>query len=98
MEPKNSQDLNGVSAKIIKYLRYELATPLVQSWQTNSMRNETRDDDFYVPFARTEHVKKMSYFALPKMWNDLHEQIFTSNPTTFKIAIKNHFLSLTNPP
>ena len=48
MEPKNSQDLNGVSAKIIKYLRYELATPLVQTWQTNSMRNETRDDDFYV--------------------------------------------------
>ena len=26
---KNSQDLNGVSAKIIKYRRYELATPLV---------------------------------------------------------------------
>ena len=29
MEPKNSQDLNGVSAKIIKYLRYELATLIV---------------------------------------------------------------------
>ena len=75
---------------------------LHNTWQTNSMRNETRKlrnaDDLYVPFARTEHVKKMSYFALPKMWNDLHEQKFTSNPTTFKIAIKNHFLSLTSPP
>ena len=29
MEPKNSQDLNGVSIKTIKYLKYELASPLV---------------------------------------------------------------------
>ena len=39
----------------------------------------------------------MSYFALPKMWNELYEQKYTPNPTTFKIAIKEHFLSLTNP-
>ena len=66
------------------------------------MRNETRElrnaDDLYVPFARTEQVKKMSFFALPRVWNELHEQKFTPIPITFKIAIKSHFLSLTNPP
>ena len=29
MEPKNSHHLNGVSIKTIKYLKYELASPLV---------------------------------------------------------------------
>ena len=75
---------------------------LHNSWLTNSMRNDIRDlrnaDDLYIPYARTDHVKKMPYFALPRMWNELSEQKFTPNPTTFKIAIKNHFLSLTNPP
>ena len=75
---------------------------LHNTWITNGTRNGNRElrnaDDLYVPFARTEHVKKMSYFALPKVWNDLHEQKYTPNPITFKIAIKSHFLSLTNPP
>ena len=75
---------------------------LHNSWLTNSMRNDIRElrnaDDLYIPYARTDHVKKMPYFALPRMWNELSEQKFTPNPTTFKIAIKNHFLSLTNPP
>ena len=76
---------------------------LHNTWITNStsMRNDTQElrnaDDLYIPYARTKHVKKMSYFALPKMWNDLNEQKFTPNPTTFKIAIKEHFLSLTSP-
>ena len=30
MEPKNSMDLNGMSTKIIKFIMYEIATPLVQ--------------------------------------------------------------------
>ena len=71
---------------------------LHNTWITNSMRNDARDfrnaDDLYVPYARTEHVKKMSYFTLPRVWNELSEQKFTPNPTTFKIAIKHHFLSL----
>ena len=74
---------------------------LHNSWMTNSMRKDARDlrnaDDLYIPFARTDHIKKLPYFALPKVCNELTEQIFTPNPTTFKIAIKQHFLSLTNP-
>ena len=30
MEPKNSMGLNGMSTKIIKFIMYEIATPLVQ--------------------------------------------------------------------
>ena len=74
---------------------------LHNTWITNSMRNEIRDlrnaDDLFIPYARTEHVKKMSFFSLPRVWNELSEQKFTPNPTTFKIAIKEHFLSLTSP-
>ena len=74
---------------------------LHNTWITNSLRNDTRElrnaDDLYIPYARTEHVKKMSFFSLPRVWNELSEQRFTPNPTTFKIAIKEHFLSLTNP-
>ena len=73
---------------------------LHNTWILNSMRNDTRElrnaDDLYIPYARTEHVKKMSYFTLPRIWNELTEQKFTPNPTTFKIAIKDYFLSLMN--
>ena len=78
------------------YHKYSPPSPH-NTWRTNSMRNDIRElcnaDDLYIPFARTE-----LNFALPKMWNKLSEQKFTPNPTTFKIAIKNHFRSLTNPP
>ena len=74
---------------------------LHSTWVTNSMRNNQHDlrnaDDLYVPLARTEHVKRLPYFQLPKMWNELYEQKYTPNPTTFKIAIKEYFISLTNP-
>ena len=66
------------------------------------MRIDNRElrnaDDLYIPLARTEHVKRMPYFALPKMWNELQVQKFTPNPTTFKIAIKDYFLSLNDVP
>ena len=72
------------------------------TWVTNSSRNDIRElrnaDDLYIPLARTDHVKKMPYFALPKMWNQLHDQKFTPNPITFKIAIKDYFLNLDNVP
>ena len=74
---------------------------LHNTWVTNDQRNNRHDlrngDDLYIPLARTDQVKKLPFFALPQMWNELHVQKHTPNPTTFKIAIKNHFLSLTNP-
>ena len=74
---------------------------LHNTWVTNGMRNNQHDlrnaNDLYIPLARTEQVKRLPYFHLPKIWNELYEQKYTPNPTTFKIAIKEYYLSLTNP-
>ena len=35
MEPKNSLDLNGISTKILKSIKYEIATPLVHLFNTS---------------------------------------------------------------
>ena len=66
-------------------------------WITNEQReinHDLRDAHLlYVPYARTEHVKKLPFFAFPKIWNELPDFKLTSNPTTFKIALKFHLNS-----
>ena len=71
---------------------------LHNTWTTNADRpndyNLRNDNDLYIPIAKTEQTKRLTFFALPKMWNDLYEQKYTPNPITFKIAIKQHFLEI----
>ena len=74
-------------------------------WITNEQReinHDLRDAHLlYVPYARTEHVKKLPFFAFPKIWNELPDFKLTSNQTTFKIALKFHLnsqLSIRWPP
>jgi hypothetical protein len=66
-------------------------------WITNGQRennyNLRNSVNLYTPPARTAHVEKMPYFALPKMWNNLTDQKLTPNPTTFKIEIKKIFMN-----
>ena len=66
-------------------------------WITNDQReinHDLRDAHLlYVPYARTDHVKKLPFFAFPKMWNELPDFKLTPNPTTFKIALKFHLNS-----
>ena len=50
------------------------------------------------PWPEPSKLKKMPHFALPKMWNELQAQKFTPNPTTFKIEIKDYFLSMSSIP
>jgi Reverse transcriptase (RNA-dependent DNA polymerase) len=68
---------------------------LHNTWTTNLERNPNlllrNANDLYVPRARTEHTKKLPYFALSKLWNDLPDLKLTPNPITFKILIKEHF-------
>ena len=70
---------------------------LHNTWTTNDQRNNGHDlrngDNLHIPLARTDQVKRLPYFALPLMWNDLHVQKYTPHPITFKIAIKTHFLN-----
>ena len=60
------------------------------TWQTN----QERDPNYglwdahllYIPFARTDHVKRLPFFSLPKLWNDLPDFKLSRNHITFKIA------------
>ena len=65
---------------------------LHNTWLTNEQRDINHDlrdaHSLYVPFARTDHVKRLPYFSFPKLWNELPDFKLTSNPTTFKIALK----------
>ena len=75
---------------------------LHSTWITNRERHNDyalrNADDLYIPLARSDQVKCLTYFALPKMWNELYEQKYTPNPYTFKRAIKDHYLGLNNFP
>jgi hypothetical protein len=57
-------------------------------------RQLRNNNDLPIPFARTDQTKRLPYFNFPKIWNNLHEQKWTPNPITYKIALKH---LLTNP-
>ena len=69
-------------------------------WITNDQRENNHDlrnaHQLHIPFARTDHVKRLPYFSFPKMWNDLPDFKLTSNATTFKIALKYYLHDLVN--
>lgn len=71
---------------------------LHNTWITNGTRLDNHTlrnaDDLFIPLARTDQIKRLPLFALPRLWNDFYEQKFTPNPTTFKIAIKSYFKDL----
>ena len=87
------------SGQLIHSIYYKYAPKaLHNSWLTNEQRetqHELRDaHKLHIPFARTEHVKRLPFFSLPKIWNDMPDFKLTNNPTTFKIALKYHLHSL----
>ena len=73
---------------------------LHNTWITNSQRNIDIDlrngHDIYIPFARTDQVKRLPYFALPTTWNELPDDRMTPNKTTFTIALKDYLHRLNN--
>ena len=78
-------------------------TALHNAWLTNQERDPNynlRDAHLlYIPFTRTDHVKRLPFFSLPKLWNDLPDFKLSRNQTTFKIALKEylHELASTDP-
>ena len=69
-------------------------TSLHNEWITNESRGLNHDHDLrnghdlYIPFARTDHAKRLSYFSLPKTWNDLPDSKLNGNVTTFRMFLK----------
>ena len=72
--------------------------PLHNTWVTNQQRGQNHDLrnglNLYTPLARTDHVKRLPYFALPLTWNNLPDDKHNTNKTTFKIALKDYLYRL----
>jgi hypothetical protein len=71
---------------------------LHNTWPTVGERNNAyalrNADNYFIPQAINEQLKKLPYFALPKLWNEITDMKFTPNPTTFKLFFKNELLLL----
>jgi hypothetical protein len=70
---------------------------LHSTWSTVGERNNAYNlrnaEDYFVPFAINEQVKRLPYFAFPKTWNDMSPMKYTPNPVTFKIFLKNDLVT-----
>jgi hypothetical protein len=86
----------GILARSIIH-KYSPST-LHNTWVFNYERNPDRElrnaNDIYVPLANSIPVKKMPYFAISTMWNNLPYDRMQPNPTTFRIALNDHFWNL----
>ena len=103
---KHLVTLTRVVYKIIIYLvlhsiYYKYGPESLHSmWVTYEQRGINQDlrdsHQLYTgtPFARTEQVKRLPYFSMHRIWNNLPDCELPSNPTTFKIAQKWHLHNL----
>jgi hypothetical protein len=66
---------------------------LHDQWEFNHQRNQVElrnDNDMYIPFATTDYVKKLPYYALAINWNNLPAEKMYPNKLTFKISLLSH--------
>jgi hypothetical protein len=83
---------------LVHSIYYKHCPPaLHNTWTTNEARDNEYDlrnaNNYYIPMARTEHLKRLPYFTLPRVWNNLEGLKLEQNTTTFKIGCKNLYLS-----
>ncbi len=74
-------------------------TTFTNSFIKNNNRNIDLDlrnnNDYQIPFARTESFKKIPLYSFPKTWNEeIGDLKFQHNKITFQIALKDHLLAL----
>jgi hypothetical protein len=71
------------------------------TWRTNRERFEAfgvhalkNEDDFQVPFARTNQLQKFPIVQIPSLWNNLpHELKSIQSSYGFSISLKNALLN-----
>jgi hypothetical protein len=67
---------------------------LYNQWITNADRNRERElrngQDIYLPVATSDQAKKLPFFSLAKVWNDLPYEKMYQNQLTFKIWLKEY--------
>jgi hypothetical protein len=76
-------------------IMHKYSPPALHSqWMINAERNLGLDlrnnQDIYLPAATSEQAKKLTYFVLAKIWNDLPYEKTYRNHLTFKIWLKEH--------
>jgi hypothetical protein len=56
------------------------------------------NDDFYVPYARTNLIERLPFFSLPKFWNEFLDDVLKSesNKIVFNAKLKGHFMDQLN--
>jgi hypothetical protein len=76
------------------YYKYS-PSALHDTWILNAERDNEYSlrnaNNFYIQATRYEHIKKLPYFALPRLWNSLDGLKLETNPLTFKIECKRKF-------
>jgi hypothetical protein len=64
------------------------------TWTLNHERNIERElrngQDIYITLATSEQAKKLPFFVLASIWNQLPYEKTYANPITFKIWLKNY--------
>jgi hypothetical protein len=78
-----------------------LPSAFTNVWTRNEDRFPNQDvmqlrnnDDFYVPFARTNLVERLPLFFLPKLWNEFQDEVIKSeaNKNIFNVKLKGYFI------
>jgi hypothetical protein len=89
--------------KVMHYYVYnKLPTSFESTWSTNRARFENADapalrneDDFCIPYARTNHLLRFPFVRCPSLWKDLPiETKILNSPLNFTSTVKSSFLNL----
>ena len=59
-------------------------------WITNEQRGINHDLRDAHLLCAPDHIKRLPYFAFPKIWNELPDCKLSPNTVTFKIGLKWH--------
>ena len=65
-------------------------------WNLNTTRDHDHDlrnnNDFFLPRVTSEHFRRLPFYSLPLVWNNIGDLSFQRNRKTFSIALFNHLL------
>ncbi len=80
-------------------IEYNYASSTFNTLFSKNISRETHHDlrnanDFIIPFARIETVKRLRLYSFPYTWNnEIGDLRFQQNKITFQIALKDHLLN-----
>jgi hypothetical protein len=82
------------------FINNKLPTSFAETWSPNRARYEAagtvglrNEDDYHIPFARTNQLQRFPLTTLPKTWNDLPVNLkLITNHNSFASAVKTFYL------